>query len=213
MFREASRCFNFDEKTDIPSDHLVHNHSLGSRSLLPICFPGSVMKLTKATVARLSLAPGKVDQIIFDEDMPGFGIRLRGGGKYTWIVQYRVGAKQRRVTLGDLRKLDAEQARTAARNRLAQVTLGGDPQAEKANTRAQAAFSLGTVSDTFLAVKKSTLRPKSFDETERYLLKYWCQTASNFGSDAILVQSDFRRERQSAELEANRSWPAHTSAV
>ena len=40
-----------------------------------------------------------------------------------------------------------------------------------------------------------------------------CYSACKIGSDAILVQSDFRPERQSAELEANRSWPAHTSAV
>src|SRR5271167_875025 len=38
-----------------------------------------------------------------------------------------------------------------------------------------------------------------------------CYSACKKGSDAILVQSDFRLERQSAELEANRSWPAHTS--
>jgi hypothetical protein len=131
------------------------------------------MKLTKANVARLALPPGKLDAIFFDEDMPGFGVRLRAGGKCTWIAQYRVGAKQRRVTLGDVRKLDADQARTTARNRLAQVTLGGDPQADKVTARAHAAVTLRAVADTFLAVKKTSLRPKTFGESERYLLKYW----------------------------------------
>ena len=40
-----------------------------------------------------------------------------------------------------------------------------------------------------------------------------CQSARKFGSDAILVQSDVRLERRSAEPEANRSFLDHTSAV
>lgn len=131
------------------------------------------MKLTRPNVARLRLPAGKSDAIIFDDDVPGFGIRLRAGGKRTWIAQYRVGAKQRRVTLGDCRKLDADKARTAARNRLAQVTLGGDPQADKFTARASAATTLGDAVGAYLAGKKTTLRRKSFDETERYLQKSW----------------------------------------
>ena len=58
------------------------------------------MKLTKATVGKLTLPAGKSELIVFDEDMPGFGLRLRAGGSAVWVAQYRVGAKQRRVTLG-----------------------------------------------------------------------------------------------------------------
>ena len=53
------------------------------------------MRFTKATLARLALPPGKVDHIVFDSELKGFGLRLRAGGKRSWIVQYRVGAKQR----------------------------------------------------------------------------------------------------------------------
>src|SRR5262249_429662 len=111
--------------------------------------------------------------IYFDDDVRGFGIRLRSGGKRTWIAQYKFGGKQRRITLGDVRKLDADKARAVAKDRLAQVTLGGDPQADKARARAKAAVPLGTVVETYLTTKQSVLRPKSFDETERYLRKYW----------------------------------------
>jgi Arm DNA-binding domain len=131
------------------------------------------MKLTKATVASLALPASRADMIIFDDDLPGFGIRLRAGGKRSWIAQYRVGTKQRRVTLGDVRKLDADKARTAAKERLAKVTLGGDPQADKVAARAKAAVTLGSVVGTYLTSKKPTLRPKSFGETERYLRIYW----------------------------------------
>jgi integrase len=131
------------------------------------------MKLTKAAVSRLALPSGKSDAIYFDDEVRGFGIRLRSGGKRTWIAQYKFGGKQRRITLGDVHKLDADKARAAAKDRLAQVTLGGDPQADKAMARAKAAVTLGTVVDTYLTTKRTELRPKSFDETERYLRKYW----------------------------------------
>ena len=72
------------------------------------------MKLTKATVDKLALPAGKSEMIVFDEDLPGFGLRLRAGGSAVWVAQYRVGAKQRRVTLGKLATLDPEVARKAA---------------------------------------------------------------------------------------------------
>jgi integrase len=131
------------------------------------------MKLTKAMIGRIGLPHGKSDAIFFDEDDPGFGLRIRAGGKKTWIVQYRIGAKQRRVTLGTVNALDPEKARKVARDRLAQVTLGGDPQAEKLAARAKAKVTLGAVVDAYLAAKKDDLRPKTFDETERYLRKHW----------------------------------------
>jgi Arm DNA-binding domain len=58
------------------------------------------MRLTKATIDRLKLPQGKSETIIFDEGLPGFGLRIRSGGKRTWVIQYRVRKRQRRVTLG-----------------------------------------------------------------------------------------------------------------
>ncbi len=131
------------------------------------------MKLTKAAVACLTLPPAKTDLIIFDDEISGFGLRLRAGGKRTWIAQYRIGTKQRRVTLGDVTKLDADAARKAARDRLAQVTLGGDPQKAKHEARARAAMTLRTVVDHYLAQKVQTVRPRSYREIQRYLTHHW----------------------------------------
>ena len=47
------------------------------------------MKLTKETVAKLKLEDGKSDQIWFDDDLPGFGVRLRAGGKAVWVMEDR----------------------------------------------------------------------------------------------------------------------------
>jgi integrase len=132
------------------------------------------MKLTRANVQRLALPTGARDKIFFDDDMPGFGLRLRDGGKRTWIVQYRVGAKQRRVTLGTTEKLDAEKARTEAKTALSKVNLGHDPQLEKAEARAQAAVTLRSVVDSYLArYAAKRLKPSTLTDVERYLRRHW----------------------------------------
>lgn len=131
------------------------------------------MKLTKSSVGALQLPRDKADAIYFDDDLPGFGVRLRAGGRRTWIVQFRVGARQRRLTIGNVAALDAAEARMAARKALARVGLGHDPQADKAEARAKAAITLGSVVDTYLNHKKAVVRPTSFKETDRYLRQHW----------------------------------------
>ena len=132
------------------------------------------MKLTKATVASLKLPQGKSEMIVFDEALPGFGLRIRSGGKRSWIAQYRLGSKQRRVTIGTVETLDADEARRRARSALSKVHLGTDPQLEKAEARAQAAVTLGSVVDSYLSGYASTrLKPRTFAEMERYLRSHW----------------------------------------
>ena len=97
--------------------------------VLPKGYP---MRLTKANVAKLSLPEGKSELLVFDDALAGFGIRLRYGGKRTWIAQYRIGSKQRRMSLGSIETLDAEEARRRAKSALSKVNLGTDPQIEKA---------------------------------------------------------------------------------
>src|SRR5215203_5593751 len=119
------------------------------------------MRLTRPNIARLALPSGKSEIIVFDDALPGFGVRLRAGGKRTWIAQYRLGAKQRRITLGTVEAVDPDDARKRAKDALAKAQLGGDPQAEKADARARASVTLGAVAERYLAVAKGRLRPRS----------------------------------------------------
>jgi len=133
------------------------------------------VKLTAATVERLlKNPPGAADKIFFDDGLSGFGLRLREGGKRTWIAQYRVGTKQRRVTLGTVENLDATEARRRAKDMLSKVHLGGDPQSEKAARRAEAALTLGSVIDAYLArYAEKKLKPSTLDDVRRYLKRHW----------------------------------------
>jgi integrase len=132
------------------------------------------VKLTQATIQRLALPKGKAEAIYFDDDLPGFGLRLRSGGSRNWIIQYALGAKQRRMTLGSTEVLDSSKAHKTARDLLASVRLGRDPAAERTESRVRASDDeLGAIIDRFLARQETRLRPRSYTETKRYLKKHW----------------------------------------
>ena len=93
------------------------------------------MKITAKSIAALTLPEGSGDIIHFDKELRGFGYRLRrspsGEVSTTWMAQYRRAWASRRVLLGVGSVLTADQARKEARKMLAEVALGGDPQATK----------------------------------------------------------------------------------
>jgi integrase len=133
------------------------------------------MKLTERSVAALVPPADKDDVVIWDDDLPGFGVRLRGDSK-RWLVQYRANGTQRREILGDIRKVKLEMARKAARQRFAQVELGNDPgAAKKAERDAKTAvkLTLANVSERYLDAKQATLRPNTYREAARYFSLHW----------------------------------------
>jgi integrase len=133
------------------------------------------MKLTDNRVTALVRPADKDDVVIWDDDLPGFGIRCRGDAK-TYLVQYRVRGQQRRESLGDVRQTKLENARKAARQRFAQAQLGIDAAAERALSRAKAMaaqLTLGVVAERYLAAKRDRLRPSSFGAAERHFAVHW----------------------------------------
>ena len=94
------------------------------------------MQFTKATVTALSLPKGRTDHIFWDDELPGFGLRLRGGTR-RFVIQYRFAGQSRRESLGDPRKVSLDDARRAARVRFAKLELGVDSGAERAKAKPQ----------------------------------------------------------------------------
>ena len=68
------------------------------------------MKLTQKTVDAITLPKGKSEHIEWDDDLPGFGYRIRAGGARTWIYQYKIAKQNRRITLGNATALSAARA-------------------------------------------------------------------------------------------------------
>jgi integrase len=130
------------------------------------------MRLDAKTVACLDLG-GKSDAIYFDDQLVGFGFRLRqgAGGKLlrSWVVQYRHHSATRRMTVGNADILSAEQARAAAKKVLAQVELGADPQGERSERRDRDALTFRSQVQEYLQTKRDEVRPATRRVVTLYL--------------------------------------------
>jgi integrase len=135
----------------------------------------TIMKLDRTTVASLTLPPGKSELFVWDDDLPGFGVRLRGNTT-RYVVQYRVHGQQRRESLGDIRKVLLEAARRIARQRFASAELGTDPAAERVKGRTEAkakTLTFEVVAARYLATKKGMVREATYLQIEHHLTKLW----------------------------------------
>jgi integrase len=126
------------------------------------------MKLTGKVLESLVLPQGKIEAIYFDEDVPGYGCRLRAGGSRRAIFQYKLGNKQRRMVLGP----PTAKTREAAKELYAKVRLGHDPAGEKLEGRVRAAETMGAVLAAYGPHVKARQRPRSLKETERHLFAH-----------------------------------------
>jgi integrase len=131
------------------------------------------MRLTYGALAGLKMPEGKTDHIVFDDAMPGFGVRIRAGGKTehrTFILQYKLGAKHRRINLGDVRKVNFEDAKAEARRIFGDVAHGRDPALKKAVAREEASRTLAAIVERYLEEKKTRRR---YDAMRYQLERLW----------------------------------------
>jgi integrase len=146
--------------------------------LFPICFPTGFSMYLDRNAVRALPTPKEGERRVFDEELVGFGVRLRAGGKRTWFIQYRVAGKQTTYTLGDVEKIDPAKARAEAKSKLAMAQLGTDPQATKAGARAGSSNTLAKVSDLYLDHVRESTKPATAEAIERSLTKHWAPLRS-----------------------------------
>lgn len=92
-------------------------------------------RITDAIVKRVSA--GDRPQVFFwDADVKGFGLRVTNRGAKSFILDYRIGGRQRRITIGSYPDWSVAAARTEAGNLKREVDLGHDPMGERHADRA-----------------------------------------------------------------------------
>jgi len=89
------------------------------------------MKLTFDTIRAIAPVPPKTEIIVFDDEVPGFGVRASMSGSKVFVVQYTIGNQQRRMSLGKIEMLEVDTARLKAKEILAAVRMGQDPAGDK----------------------------------------------------------------------------------
>src|SRR5437879_13840337 len=67
------------------------------------------------------------DYLIWDDELPGFGLRVFSSGKRSYVIQYRTKGRSRRYTIGLHGAWAPETARREAKVQLGRVAGGDDP--------------------------------------------------------------------------------------
>ena len=93
-------------------------------------------KLTKRIVDATTPVVGR-DMVLWDEELPGFGLRIKPSGAKSFIIQYRnrSGRSRRRLTIGRHGVLTPEDLRQDAKRYLAEVARGHDPAQRRVTDR------------------------------------------------------------------------------
>jgi integrase len=86
--------------------------------------------------------PQDRDLFIWDEELRGFGVRVKPSGARSYLVQYRNRhGRSRRLTIGSHGRVTAEEARSEARQLLSKAARGLDPAGEKKALRGAATLA------------------------------------------------------------------------
>jgi integrase len=126
---------------------------------------------TKITIGKMHCPTGKQETLFWDASCRGFGLRALASGRRTWIYQYRdEHTRTRRIALGDVSAVTLEAARRAARQHAASVTQGDNPSVKR--NEKKTAASLINVIEAYLRHARARQRARSYEETERHLLKH-----------------------------------------
>jgi len=88
-----------------------------------------VAKLTKRVVDAAEFR--EKDYVIWDDDLPGFGLRVFASGKCSYVIQYRSAGRSRRYTIGLHGVWTPELARKEAKIQLGRVAQGDNPAEER----------------------------------------------------------------------------------
>ncbi len=133
-------------------------------------------KLTKRFVE--SIKPHETDeQLIWDSELKGFGVRVFPTGRRTYFVQYRNQCgSTRRKKIGVHGVITADLARDEAKKLLGDVARGDDPSKDFQKAKLKQTFE--ELANQYLEIyAKTEKKPKSFKEDKRMLekiiLKKW----------------------------------------
>src|SRR5262245_19043133 len=93
------------------------------------------MKLTKRNLDTVKPRPTH-DVFLWDDEVPGFGLRIKSSGVRSFIIQDRNGSGvSRRMTLGKCGVLTPDEARKMVKQTLAEAARGADPPEKRAQDR------------------------------------------------------------------------------
>jgi integrase len=131
------------------------------------------MKLTENIAGSIEVPTGARETMVFDDALPGFGIRKFASGRASYIVKYNVGPQQRKITLGAVVPGVLAEMRRKASDVLARARLGQDVAAERRSISARRIILFDDLAKAYLAEKRKTMRQNTFDAAQRHFRQHW----------------------------------------
>jgi len=153
------------------------------------------------------------DKIKFDGKFPGFGLRIRtdqktGREHRSYIFQYKIGSRHRRLNCGKVGKVTAAEAREAAMTYALPLLNREDPANERVAPRQQPSHTVGATIADYLAARQPAMKPRSHEETKRHLEIKWRPlhglTIRNVGRTNVAAETN-AIARRSGPVAANRA--------
>lgn len=92
---------------------------------------GTAPSRLSEAAARKALPSARGHTMMWDADVKGFALRVTQGGAKSFVLDYRVGGRQRRITIGAHPDWSVAAAREAAKEMKREVDLGRDPMGER----------------------------------------------------------------------------------
>lgn len=133
----------------------------------------NVTRLSRTSVLKLALQPGQGERIWWDEELKGFGYRLRPN-RGTWVIRPpRLGGKSSLVTIGSANAVDIAEARKAAQKQLAQAALGEHPREMRRTQRASASITVAKAFERYMADAEKRMRPSTYTNLRTHLNQHW----------------------------------------
>ncbi len=117
-------------------------------------------RLTKHFVESVRPDPAGKDVTHWDDALKGFGLRVQSSGAAAYIIMYRTHeSRLRKLTIGRADTQTPDEARSEARQRLAEAQRGGDPAGDKAAARR--AMTVAELCDWHLKEAAGWVKPKT----------------------------------------------------
>ena len=145
------------------------------------------MKLTIRSVEAVQAADR--DVVIWDTEVPGFGLKVTPAGRRAYFLYYRTqDGQQRRPSIGTHGSVKPQAARAIARSWRAAVVMGFDPSQSRLEQRA--ASTVGELCERYLSEHADRKKKASSVRNDRRLINAHIKPAIGIKKVTAVTRSD-----------------------
>lgn len=126
------------------------------------------MRIADGFIRKL-VPPESGNRIVYDSEIPGFGIRITSAGVMSFVLNYRIHGRERRFTIGRYPELTATAARERGRQLRGRILDGHDPLEEREQSRTEP--TMGDLAQQYLDRYASAHKRPSSLRNDRQMIQ------------------------------------------